>query len=110
MLAFIHTAGYAYIPDRVTYAYSKTYRATPTIKLLESRSARGSAGSVMRPQSWIMSAPMTSRFGSFLNEDLAPSVAASLQMALITTGKVRKKIGITIGDQTRYRVERAALR
>jgi len=26
-----------------------------------------------------MSAPMTSRFGSFLNEDLDPSVAASLK-------------------------------
>jgi hypothetical protein len=37
-----------------------------------------------------MSAPMTSRFGSLLNEDLAPRVAASLQMALSTTGKVGK--------------------
>ena len=40
-----------------------------------------------------MSAPMTSRFGSLLNEDLAPRVAASLQMALSITGKVGK-IGI----------------
>lgn len=89
LLAFIHTIGYTCLPGRVTYAY-KTYRATPTIKLLESRSARGSTGSVMRPQSWVMSAPMTSRFGSLLNEDLAPRVAASLQMALSTTGKVKK--------------------
>jgi hypothetical protein len=93
MLAFIHTAGYAYLPGRVTYAY-KTYRATPTIKLLESRSARGSAGSVMRPQSWMMSAPMTSRFGSLLNEDLAPRVAASLQMALSTTVQGQKNVDL----------------
>jgi hypothetical protein len=102
MLTFIHTAGYAYLPGRVTYAY-KTYRATPTIKLLERRSARGSAGSVMRPQSWIMSAPMTSRFGSFLNEDLAPRVAASLQMSLSTTGKVRKN-GDVLPQETKTAV------
>lgn len=47
----------------------------------------------MRPQSWIMSAPMTSRFGNFLNEDLAPRVAASLRMALSTTITV-EEIGI----------------
>ena len=90
MPTFIYAAGYTYLAGHVTYSY-KTYRATPTIRLLESRSARGSAGSVIRPQSWVMSAPMTSRFGSLLNEDLAPRVAASLQMALSTTGNVRKK-------------------
>lgn len=40
-----------------------------------------------------MSAPITSRFGNFLNEDLAPRVAASLRMALSTTVKI-EKIGI----------------
>ena len=48
----------------------------------------------MRPQSWVMSAPMTSRFGSLLNEDLAPRVAASLRMALNTICEV-KKMGIS---------------
>jgi GAF domain-containing protein len=65
----------------------------------------------MRSQSWIMSAPMTSRFGSFLNEDLAPRVAASLRIAFEHHKQSqRKKRSITIGDQNRYRVERAALR
>jgi hypothetical protein len=65
----------------------------------------------MRSQSWIMSAPMTSRFGSFLNEDLAPRVAASLRIAFEHHGQSQRKKGsITIGDQNRYRAERAALR
>ena len=44
----------------------------------------------MRSQSWAISAPMTSRFGSFLNEDLAPRVAASLHNRLITRIGARK--------------------
>jgi hypothetical protein len=34
---------------------------------------------------------MTSRFGSFLNEDLAPKVAASLRIALSIAGRVNKR-------------------
>jgi len=89
ILAFKNSARCVSLSDHVTHK-SKTYRATPTIKLLERRSARGTEGSVMRPQSWVMSAPITSRFGSFLNEDLAPRVAASLQIALSTNNKVKE--------------------
>lgn len=68
----------------------ETYRATPTIKLLERRRASGSAGSVIRPQSWMISAPITSRFGNFLNEDLAPRVAASLPTILVQRARVKR--------------------
>jgi hypothetical protein len=44
----------------------------------------------MRPQSWAISAPITSRFGSFLNEDLAPRVAASLHNPLSTSIRASK--------------------
>lgn len=54
------------------------HRATPTIRLLDNLSARGSAGSAMRSQSWEISAVSTDRLGSFLNVDLEPRVAASL--------------------------------
>ena len=55
-----------------------THRATPIMRLLESRRARGSGGSTMRSHSWEMSAVSTERLGSFLKEDFAPRVAASL--------------------------------
>ena len=38
---------------------------------------------MIRPQSWVISAPITSRFGNFLNEDLAPRVAASLPTMIL---------------------------
>jgi len=44
----------------------------------------------MRSQSWAISALMTSRFGSLLKEDLAPRVAASLQIVLSTRSGVSK--------------------
>jgi hypothetical protein len=44
----------------------------------------------MRSQSWAMSAPMTSRFGNLLKEDLAPRVAASLGIALSTRNRARE--------------------
>ena len=56
-----------------------SYRTTPNIKLLDSRRARGSFGSEIKSQSWVMSAVRTERFGSFLKLDLEPSVAASLK-------------------------------
>jgi hypothetical protein len=59
-----------------------THRTTPTIKLLESRSARGSGGSEIRLQSWIMLAVSTERRGSDFKVDLEPSVAASLKSTL----------------------------
>lgn len=37
-----------------------------------------------------MSAPMTSRFGNLLKEDLAPRVAASLGIALSTRNRARE--------------------
>lgn len=60
-----------------------TYRATPTIRLLESLSARGSTGSAISPHSCEMSAIRTERLGNFLNDDFAPKVAASLQVTVL---------------------------
>ena len=54
----------------------KTHRATPTIRQLESRSARGSVGSMMSSHNCDISAVKTERLGSFLNLD--PKVAANL--------------------------------
>ena len=88
-LTFIYATKCACPHRRVTYEH-KTYRAAPTSRLLDRRSARGSAGSAMRSQSWAMSALMTSRFGSLLKEDLAPRVAASLQIVLSTRSGVSK--------------------
>lgn len=48
----------------------------------------------MRPQSWVMSAPMTSRFGNLLKEDLGPMVAASLRIVLSTKSKSNKDQGL----------------
>jgi hypothetical protein len=55
-----------------------SYRTTPTMRLLDSRSARGSEGCEISPHSCAMSAVRTERRGSFLKDDLAPSVAANL--------------------------------
>lgn len=57
----------------------KPYRTTPTIRLLDSRSASGSSGSAMSPHSCAISAVSTERRGSFLKDDFAPKVAASLE-------------------------------
>lgn len=54
------------------------YRATPTIRLLERRRAKGSCGSAIRPHSCDIFAVKTERLGSLLKEDFDPKVAASL--------------------------------
>ena len=41
-----------------------------------------------------MSAPMTSRFGNLLKEDLGPMVAASLRIVLSTKSKSNKDQGL----------------
>jgi hypothetical protein len=56
----------------------RAHRATPTIKLLERRNANGSSGSAISPHNSEISAVITERLGNFLNDDLAPNVAASL--------------------------------
>jgi hypothetical protein len=50
----------------------------PTIRLLDNLNANGSEGSAIRSHSCAISAVRTERFGSFLNVDLEPNVAASL--------------------------------
>lgn len=50
------------------------------MRLLDRRSASGSAGSAMRSHSCEMSAVKTERLGSFLKDDLAPRVAANLRV------------------------------
>lgn len=63
-----------------------SHRATPTIRLLDNRKAKGSTGSAIRSHSCAISAVRTERFGSLLNVDLEPNVAASL----LFTSPVRK--------------------
>lgn len=60
------------------YSCLDTHRATPTIRLDESRRASGSFGSAIRSHNCEISAVKTDRLGSFLKDDLEPSVAANL--------------------------------
>lgn len=71
-----------------------THRATPTIRLLDNRNARGSSGCAMSSQSWEISAVKTDRLGIFLKDDLEPNVAASLGQKLKSKNRQRIHSGI----------------
>lgn len=52
------------------------------MRLLDNLNASGSEGSAIRSHNWEISAVRTERFGSFLNVDFDPKVAASLRQDL----------------------------
>ena len=74
----IHCRDPTDISARKCFPCCGTYRATPTIRLDDSRRARGSLGWAIRSHNCEISAVKTDRLGSFLNDDLEPKVAASL--------------------------------
>lgn len=79
------------------------------MRLLDKRNAKGSGGSAMRLQSWGMSADVTERLGSFLKDDFAPRVAASLRSRAETRGIEKMAVTRTIADRIRCRVSRVVL-
>lgn len=110
ILAFIHTAGYAYLPGSVTHAYKDI---------------------PCNPDHQVTGKPQCKRFSRLSNEaaeldnvcahDIAfwqlferrpsPKSSGEPPDGIEHHGQSQRKLGcITIGDQNRYRVERVALR
>ena len=80
---------------------SGSYRAAPIIRLLDNLSARGSGGSAISLHSSDMSAVKTERFGSFLKDDFAPSVAASLhELSAYSLLSFTRGVGEHVPEQT----------
>jgi hypothetical protein len=110
ILAFIHTAGYVYLPGSVTHAY-KDIPCDPDHQVTGKPQCKRFSRLSNEVAELDNVCAHDIAFWEFFERRPSPKGSSEPPDGIEHHGQSQRKLGsITIGDQNRYRVERAALR